>query len=145
MKHQFTQIGNEAVIHGPGDLPAPWPTLIPDPQPKPTKYEMQFEIREQYTSASGGDFDILVEGCSLAFSFADEEFAELGIEKTDDNKKICEEYYKKEHCKLPQPTHAGTVYFKFISKTDTANLLDARYTKQKATLTLNPLTITACK
>ena len=97
LKHQFTQICNEAVIPGPGDSPEPGPTPTPDPDPtpKPTKYEMKYEIREQYTSASGGDFDVLVEGCSFVFSFTDEEFTELGIEKTEDNKAICQAKYTK--------------------------------------------------
>ena len=136
LKHQFTQIGNEAVIPGPGDSPSPEPE---------TKYEMKFEIREQYVSASGGDFDELIESCSFVFGFTEEEFTELGIDSTSDNKTICETHYTHEHGKLPQPTHAGHVYVKFISKTDTTKLLAARYTKQTATLTVNRMTITSCK
>ena len=123
LKHQFTQIGNEAIIPGPGDSPSPEPE---------TKYEMKFEIREQYVSASGGDFDELIESCSFVFGFTEEEFTELGIDSTSDNKTICETHYTHEHGKLPQPTHAGHVYVKFISKTDTTKLLAARYTKQTA-------------
>ena len=136
LKHQFTQIGNEAIIPGPGDSPTPEPE---------TKYEMKFEIREQYVSASGGDFDELIESCSFVFGFTEEEFTELGIDSTSDNKTICETHYTHEHGKLPQPTHAGHVYVKFISKTDTTKLLAARYTKQTATLTVNRMTITSCK
>ena len=133
LKHQFTQIGNDAIIPGPGN------------KPDPTKFEMKYEIREQYVSASGGDFDELVESCSFLFSFTEEEFAEIDIEQTDDNKAICEAYYIKNHGRLPQPSHAGTVYVKFISKTNTANLLSARYSNQSATLTVNRLTVTLCK
>ena len=105
---------------------------------------MKFEISEQYTSAYGGGFDILVEGCSFMFRFTNGDFTELEIEKTEKNKAFCLAHYEKEYGKLPQLTHGGTVYIKFISKTDTANLLGARYTKQTATLTVNRMTITSC-
>lgn len=55
------------------------------------------------------------------FSFTDEKFTELGMEKTEDNKVICQAHYEKEHGKLPQLKRAGTVYVKFISKNLTAS------------------------
>ncbi len=140
LKHQFTQIGNQAVIPGPGDNPDP-----PSPEPTPTKYQLKYEVREQYVSASGGDFDELIENCSLIFSFTDDEFTELGIEKTDDNKAICQAHYTKEHGKLPQPSHAGHVYVNFVSKTEANKLMSAHYSSQPATLTVNRMTITLCK
>lgn len=80
IKHQFTQIYIEVVIPGPCDSSEPGPTPDLELQPKPKKFEMKFEVREQYTSASGGDLDVLVESCSFIFSFTDEEFAELEME-----------------------------------------------------------------
>ena len=143
LKHQFTQIGNQAVIPGPGDNPDP-----PSPEPTPTKYQLKYELRDHYTPASTMiPVDELLESFTFLFSYTDEEFEELGIEKTDDNKVICEKHYNKEHPSgIPSSKHpAGDVYIKFVSKTEANKLMSSHYSKQTATLTVNRMTITACK
>ena len=142
LKHQFTQIGNEAIIPGPGDNPNP-----PSPEPTPTKYQLKYELLDHYIPASTNiPVTDVLETSTFMFSYTDEEFAELGIEKTDDNKVICNKHYIKEHGSIPSSKHpAGNVYVNFVSKTEANKLMSAHYSSQPATLTVNRMTITLCK
>ena len=142
LKHQFTQIGNEAIIPGPGDNPNP-----PSPDPAPTKYQLKYELLDHYIPASTNiPVTDVLETSTFMFSYTDEEFAELGIEKTDDNKVICNKHYIKEHGSIPSSKHpAGNVYVNFVSKTEANKLMSAHYSSQPATLTVNRMTITLCK
>ncbi len=142
LKHQFTQIGNEAVIPGPGASPDP------SPEPAPTKYQLKYELRDKYTPASTNiPVDELLETFTFLFSYTDDEFTELGITKTEDNKVICNAHYHKEHPSgLPSSKHpAGNVSINFVSKTEANKLLSSHYSSNKATLTVNRMTITLCK
>ena len=143
LKHQFTQNGNEAIIPGPGDNPNP-----PSPEPTPTKYQLKYELLDHYIPASTNiPVTDVLETSTFMFSYTDEEFAELGIEKTDDNKAICNKHYLKEHPSgIPSSKHpAGNVYINFVSKSEANKLMSAHYSKQTATLTVNRMTIMACK
>ena len=141
LKHQFTQIGNEAVIPGPGQKPDP------EPEPEKTKYQLKYELRDKYTPASTNiPVDDLLETFTFLFSYTDEEFTELGITKTEDNKEICKAHYIKQHGSIPSSKHpAGNVSINFVSKTEANKLLSSHYISQPATLTVNRMTITLCK
>ena len=141
LKHQFTQIGNEAIIPGPGQTPEP------EPEPEQPKYQLKYELRDKYTPASTNiPVDELLETFTFIFSYTDEEFTELGIEKTEDNKLICKAHYIKQHGSIPSSKHpAGNVSINFVSKTEVQKLLSSHYISQPATLTVNRLTVTLCK
>ena len=164
LKHQFTQIGNEAVIPGPGKEPTPdpdpSPSPDPDPTPTPVKYKIQYRIGEQWDNDDGstGYTDILTD-LEFNFSYTKEEFEEFGLQPGATDEEIC---VHNPAVTLPPLNHAdknGRYYAWQIVKTPVvsahqtlqalheakAQVLKETYSSQPATLTVNRMTITLCK
>ena len=169
LKHQFTQIGNEAIIPGPGTpspdpSPEPSPEPTPDPSPEPTptpvKYKIQYRIGEQWDNDDGstGYTDILTD-LEFNFSYTKEEFEEFGLQPGATDEEIC---VHNPAVTLPPLNHSdknGRYYAWQIVKTPVVSakqtlqsIHDAKlqlhnetYSSQKATLTVNRMTITLCK
>ena len=154
LKHQFTQIGNEALIPGPGTAPSPSPEPSPDPEPKPTKYAFTYFLRDEWKDTETGniltDDRGLPHDLVMVFGYTDEEFEKLGLEKTATDAEIVAKN-PANPTPLPTTQHAdeqGEIKFVISKKEPMVSKLESlkeEYSSQPATLTVNRLTITMCK
>ena len=151
LKHQFTQIGNQAIIPGPGDNPSPSPD--PSPSPSPIKYKFTYRIGERW--GDGGDdsdgvpyqYSDILDGIEFYFSYTDDEFTSFNLQPGASDKEICEH---NPGMTLPPLNHAddhGRYYAWNIRKEVASNKLSLKdhYSTNVATLTVNRMTITSCK
>ena len=154
LKHQFTQIGNEALIPGPGTAPSPTPDPEPTPDPQPTKYALTYFLRDEWKDTETGniltDDRGLPHDLIMIFGYTDEEFEKLGLEKTATDAEIVAKN-PSNPTPLPTTQHAdeeGEIKFIISKKEPMVSKLEAlkeEYSSQPATLTVNRLTITMCK
>lgn len=160
LRHQFTQIGNEAVIPS-----------TSTPSPSPQTIHMQFDIIEQYTEndedkeeilQSGVEYDVVltVDGINDALGGTEEQAQELldgiasgtiTIENIFENSDASQRYAEK-HGINPAKKHNGTLIYnttecKVVVKSlyEEHDKLLEEYSVQPATLTCNRMTITLCK
>ena len=173
LKHQFTQIGNEAVIPGPGTSPSPSPSPEPTPDPSPSpspdpspspsptpdptpiQYKIKYRIGERW--GDGGDesagvpyqYNDIFTNLEFLFSYTTAEFERFGLTPSASDKQICEH---NPDVVLPALQHAdenGRYYAWQITKEPVAKKslqsLKEEYSSQPATLTVNRMTITLCK
>ena len=159
LRHQFTQIGNEAVIPS---------TSIPSPTPQTVR--IKFDIIENYSEdgpkqeilQSDIEFDVVLTAAGIIDAFGGPE--ELAQQQLDDilahqddiksyfeNSNACEKHAQT-HNISPAKKHNGTLSYiltdcEFVVKSLYAehDKLLAEYSVQPATLSCNRMTITLCK
>ncbi len=165
LKHQFTQIGNEAIIPGPGTAPSlepiPGPTPTPEPTPEPTptptptsQYTtFEFNYTETWTveGEDGYHFSDLQPIYKFNFTYTDAEYTAFGIAKNASDEDIC---LHNTYFTAPEAEHEnGVIGARILSKIDSVSnkkstllaTLKETYSSQPATLTVNRMTITLCK
>ena len=155
LKHQFTQIGNEAIIPGPGDSPGPAPG--PEPAKCLTITYQRTHVSKPYTDTEPADRADTNNDSEnpivINFTYTDEEFEKYHVRKIDIN-----------NAHFPDMI-AGANPDYILNPGDAINVISAdlkngvfatsnksllqivkeTYSPQKATLTVNRLTITQCK
>ena len=159
LRHQFTQIGNEAVIPS---------TSIPSPTPQTVR--IKFDIIENYSEdgpkqeilQSDIEFDVILTAAGIIDAFGGPE--ELAQQQLDDilkhqddfrsyfeNSNACEKYAQT-HDISPELKHGGgLLYYMTDCEVVVKSLyaehdkLLAEYSVQPATLSCNRMTITLCK
>ena len=159
LRHQFTQIGNEAVIPS-----------TSTPSPTPQTVHIKFDINENYKDGETDkqeklqtvEFDVVLTAAGIIDAFGGPE--ELAQQQLDDilahqddiksyfeNSNACEKHAQT-HNISPAKKHNGTLSYiltdcKFVVKSLYAehDKLLAEYSVQPATLSCNRMTITLCK
>ena len=159
LRHQFTQIGNEAVIPS-----------TSTPSPTPQTVHIKFDINENYKDGETDkqeklqtvEFDVVLTTAGIIDAFGGPE--ELAQQQLDDilahqddiksyfeNSNACEKHAQT-HNISPAKKHNGTLSYiltdcEFVVKSLYAehDKLLAEYSVQPATLSCNRMTITLCK
>ena len=163
LKRQFTQIGNEAVIPGPGSSPSPTPDPTPDPKPDPkpdptpVTYHFRYRLGERW--GDGGDSspgkpyqyrDLFgVTYHEFDFSYTDADFEKFGIQKGATDEEICIANPALEKPALEHTDDFGRYTAWSITKEPVVKKqlqsLKDDYSSQTATLNVTRMTITMCK